>query len=163
MEREGFKLRFAAAIIDCLIIMAISIVLLPSVGSGASAAGGSWFLTVLAQLLALAIASLEIFKAQSPGKMLLGLVIRDQDGNEASQEVLIKRFLIKWCPGIIGFLGALTTLSLFSWIGQIAGIGILIAFLIILREDRKNLSWYDEVSGTAVYKKAQAATPKESE
>src|SRR6266566_324139 len=92
--REGFLLRFCAALIDgafCFIPgFVLSMVLVN--------AAGIWLTGVVVTLAYIGYSALEIFKAATPGKMLLRLKITNEDGSEASRQTLIKRWVIKQIP-----------------------------------------------------------------
>ena len=155
MERIGFGPRFGAALIDivCIIIVSVVVGFFGISFAAVSQGGGSWFAGVLVAAIMLGYWSLEIFKAQSPGKMALGLIIKNQDGSDASQDVLIKRFAIKQIAGIINAIGAITTMTFLSSIGGIAGLVIFVGCFMVFRESKQAL--HDQLAETAVFKQAK--------
>ena len=99
MERKGFGIRLAAYLIDMvimfLVIGGLATLLIagtfsvgmgtPNTAGGQAAAEGAFRIAgLVAGLLGLAYASLEIFMAQSVGKMLLKIKIADQSGSPAT-------------------------------------------------------------------------------
>ena len=161
MERIGIGPRIGAALIDvvCLILVAIPLGFVFGLGSATAISdqpGGSWFGAVIVAIIMLGYWTLEIFKAQSPGKRALGLAIKNQDGSNASQEVLIKRFLIKQVSGILNLLTAITTIGAISMLGNIAGLIVFIGFFMVLRESKQAL--HDQLSETAVFKVAKTSS-----
>ena len=92
--REGFLLRFCAALIDGALCFIPGIVLSMVLANVV----GLWLTGVLVTLAYIGYSSLEIFKAATPGKMFLKLKITNEDGTEASREALFKRWAIKQIP-----------------------------------------------------------------
>lgn len=155
MERIGFGLRFFAAVLDCIIVMVIIFVFAMITGLGLAAmsrpeVGGIW--ATLGVLIVLAYLSLEIFKAATPGKMIMKLRIRNADGTPAPVETLAKRWAVKNAGSLLRFLGALTTMALFGQLGMLIGFVIFLGCFMVFGADRQAL--HDKVAHTAVYKSA---------
>ena len=149
MERIGFGPRLGAALIDMviiLVIMSVSTLIFgvslfggglanPDMFGGASVAGLSLAGVVLS-IIPLAYMSLEVFRAATPGKMLLKLKIRAEGGAEADQNTLVKRFLVKNSAALLNILAAITTVSVFSTLGSMVGFVIGIGCLLVLTASR---------------------------
>ncbi len=166
MERIGFGPRLGAALIDMVIILVIMSVgtmifgvslfggglANPDMFDGASVAGLSLAAIVLS-IIPLAYMSLEVFRAATPGKMLLKLKIRAEGGAEADQNTLVKRFLVKNSAALLNILAAVTTVSVLSTLGSVVGFVIGIGCFLVLTASRQAL--HDRVAKTAVFKTAQ--------
>lgn len=148
MERIGVGPRFIAGLIDGLINMAITLLI------------GSWGYLgrVLASLISLGYFYTEVLQAASPGKKIMGLVIRKEDGSVADELTLQKRFAMKFgVLLVLQALGAFTTLTLFHYLGMIVGIAVLIGFLIIFK-DESNQTFQDRYNKTAVFKAEEGSS-----
>lgn len=153
MEKVGFLPRFLAALID-LVILIVLISVVGVIGGGGVTflyGGGAGYLVALfLALIPLAYTSLEILKAATAGKMAMKIAIRAVDGAPASQDVLIKRWVIKNSAGLLQLLAAITTFSLIGTLGSLAGLVIFIGCFFVLSETKQAL--HDRIAGTAVYK-----------
>jgi uncharacterized RDD family membrane protein YckC len=105
--------------------------------------------------------SLEIFFAQSLGKMLLGIVIGTDDKKFASFSQLISRFCIKNCNYIFSAIFLITSVSAFNIIGSGASWIIYIGFFLVLRESKQAL--HDQITHTAVYYKDELLQFKDNQ
>ena len=152
MEKIGFGPRFLAALIDGVILFGVAMVLGLILGGGASAfsGGGSYIAGLVVSLFSLGYTSLEIFKAATPGKMIMKIAIRNADGSVAPQEVLIKRWAIKSSGSLVHTVSAITTIALIGHIGMLFGLVILVGCFFVLGADK--LALHDKIAGTAVYK-----------
>lgn len=126
MARAGFWIRVAAALIDA-VFMAIPIVV---IYLGIAYAMGGFedevppekearierIAETVVALLALAYTSLEIWKAATPGKMLLKLQIRSPDATPAPLGNLASRWATKQSPQIIGLFAVLFASRTLEWI-----------------------------------------------
>ena len=142
--REGFLLRFCAGLIDgafCFIPGFVLSLVLVNVA-------GPWLTGVIVALAYIGYSSLEIFKAATPGKMLLKLKISNEDGSEASRQTLIKRWAIKQIPQFSRLLFVVTTVMLFNWLTVFCGIGYVISCCLTFRPERQAL--HDTMAHTAV-------------
>jgi uncharacterized RDD family membrane protein YckC len=142
--REGFLLRFCAAIIDGVFCVVPGVILSLVLAKVA----GLWFTGVFMGLATLAYSSLEIFKAATPGKMLLKLKITNEDGSEASRETLIKRWAIKQVPQFSRLLFLVTTVMLLNWVTVFCGIAYIISCCLTFKPERQAL--HDTMAHTAV-------------
>src|SRR4051812_31872678 len=80
--RIGFPMRLVAAVIDGIITMILTFI--PTIVIALVI--GPRVAQIVSALLVLAYFSLEIFKAQSVGKMVFKFVITRQDGSPAPQD-----------------------------------------------------------------------------
>ena len=153
--REGFLLRFCAALIDGALCFVPGIVLSMVLVSFA----GVWFTGVFVAVACLAYSSLEIFKAATPGKMFLKMKVTNEDGSDASRETLFKRWAIKQIPQFSRLVFVLTTVMLFNWVTVFCGIGYIISCCLTFRPERQAL--HDTFAKTAVFRTQamQAAMP----
>jgi len=141
--------RLGAGFIDGVILGVILIV-----GSSALSLfytlGVSYLGALLIEVLIVAYTTMDIFKAATPGKQLLHLVIRNQDGTPASRDVLVKRWAIKSCGSIINLLAVITTLGVLQFVGGLGGIVVVLGTFLIFTEGKQAL--HDKFAGTAVFK-----------
>ena len=162
MERVGFGSRFGAALIDVVILFAVLAIVgmvlgvgtmsaLGSMGGGAAAGGGMLMLALMG-LIPLAYTSLEILKAATPGKMVLKLAIRNEDGSPAAQDTLAKRWAIKNSASLVGFVATVTGITMLHTLGSIIGLVIFIGCFLVLQETKQAL--HDKLGKTAVYRVA---------
>jgi len=148
--REGFMLRFCAGLIDGAFCFVPGFILTLLVTKMA----GQWFAAVFVTLAYLGYSSLEIFKAATPGKMLLKLKITNEDGSAADRKTLIKRWAIKQIPQFANFVAAVTAIAIFGWFTTFCVIGYVISCCLTFRPERQAL--HDTFAHTAVFR-AQAA------
>src|SRR5213078_1724412 len=130
MERQGFGIRLGALIIDIVILIVLSLIVNLIFGRGFTfsygATRGGVAYNLVSNLISLAYWSTEIFRAASPGKMILGLKIGSETGAPATQEQLIMRFAIKTSPTLL-----MLVASIIPFIGWIIGIVAILAGLAI--------------------------------
>jgi len=149
--REGFLLRFCAGLIDG-VFCALPVYFL---GLMIAKAAGFWFAGVFTAVAYLAYSTLDIFKAATPGKMLLKLKITNEDGSEASRQTLIKRWAIKLIPHFANLIAAVTALAIFGWVTTFCFIAYVISCCLTFRPDRQAL--HDTFAHTAVFRTQAAA------
>src|SRR5258706_4710668 len=97
--REGFGIRLGALIIDIVILFIAQFIIgliIPRPTGFFRPQGGLAFIFV-SNLFQLAYMSTEIFRAATPGKMILGLYIGSETGSPANQNQFITRFAVKNC------------------------------------------------------------------
>lgn len=181
LQREGFNTRLGAALIDTLIIhlgtlplvlmvagqmatFVMTAVLIPftdgKAGADSELALGraATGLTVLFGAV-LAYSLCDVFLAATPGKLLLGLRISNQDGTPASLSQRALRWAIKfaWIIPYAIFLflmfssrASTAASEIFHWFGRLAlGLSVL-GFLLTLRPDRQAAC--DLAAHTAVFR-----------
>lgn len=149
--REGFLFRFCAALIDAVFCVVPGFVLSLIVAKVA----GLWFAGVFVALAYLGYSALEIFKAATPGKMLLKLKITNEDGSEAARATLIRRWAIKQIPQFANLVAAVTALTIFGWFTMFCVIGFVISCCLTFRPERQAL--HDTFAHTAVFRTQTAA------
>jgi uncharacterized RDD family membrane protein YckC len=167
MERQGFGIRLGAFLIDivALIILSVIISVITGHGFGVSygyrSGAGSVGYSLLMSLVILAYWSTEIFKAASPGKMLLGLSIGSETGTAASQNQLVTRWACKNAGSLIGLAATLigAVIPIFGFIiglvAVLSGLAIFVGCFLTLGAQRQAL--HDMLAHTAVYQLAPAA------
>lgn len=171
-ERVGFGTRFGALIIDIVIISVIAfiigmvgftsgILLGGAAGAGIgqtpeSAIGGSIFGAVTGfvagTLLATFIYSLlEAFTGLTIGKLLLGILIRNENGSEGNTQLYLKRWAIKNMGTLCNIAALFMHISFISTIGSLCSVAIFIGCFLALRDNKQTL--HDLLAKTAVYRK----------
>jgi len=154
MERVGFGARFLAALIDIVAMLIVLSILGTLFGVSAfsmgAGEGGFSILAVILALVPLSYSATEIFNAATPGKQLMKLKIKNEDGTDADQSVLQKRWAIKYSGSLITLIGTITTVSLFATVGGLVGLIIGLGCFMILVEGKQTL--HDKISKTAVFK-----------
>lgn len=93
---------------------------------------------------------IEGFAGASPGKMILGLKIANQDGSEADIKTYMIRWALKNSSGILSFLTILTTITFFNTIGSSFGFAFFVGCFFVLGENKQG--FHDMISKTAVYR-----------
>ncbi|MCC6220477.1 MAG: RDD family protein [Deltaproteobacteria bacterium] len=108
-----------------------------------------WACVLISILLMLIYASMEIMFFRTPGKMIMGIEIRGEDGEQASLPALFMRWIFKHL-GTHTYLIALLFLShsLISLAG-LAGFIMSIGCLMALGEKKQTL--YDKIACTCVF------------
>ena len=173
--RAGFGSRFAAAIIDQFLVLAVILVIFYFSGFFRSVAdmvnsikdnpGNKDMLLqlqkefmvenkmsfIFSSLIPLVYYTLELFVSASLGKILLGLRIANEDRTESNMTTLLTRYLSKNCSGIIVLLFYMTQLSVLSTIGQLIGLAMIVGFFFILAQKRQ--AFHDMIAKTAIFRK----------
>lgn len=108
---------------------------------------------VSATLISFIYNLVEGFLGYTAGKLMLGIQIGNQDGNNAETATLMTRYAIKNISTIVGLIGLATLISVVSTIGSVLGFVILIGCFFALGE--KKLALHDIIAKTAVYRKAE--------
>ena len=148
--RIGFVMRLVAALIDGVI--AAVLVWVPSVVLGfVYPALGA----IVGGLLAMAYYSLEVFRAQSVGKMILKYTITRQDGSPATRDQLVKRYAYKQLPQALMVVAAIPMLGFVTFLGGAAALAVVVGALMTLKPDK--LALHDKLFGTAVYGPAKVS------
>lgn len=93
---------------------------------------------------------IEGFAGASPGKMILGLKIANQDGTEADIKTYMIRWALKNASGILSFLTILTSITLFNSIGSSLGFAFFVGCFFVLGENKQG--FHDMISKTAIYR-----------
>ncbi len=95
---------------------------------------------------------LEALTGQSIGKMMLGIINRNEDGSIANAMTLMLRAAIKYISTFMFVLFIMTEEVVLIGIGQIAGFVVFIGFFFILGD--KKQGFHDMISKTAVFNKS---------
>ena len=172
-NRAGFVPRLMAALLDGVALLILSLVLGGFLGSvfgtiigallgklsGHAILGSAVFMSIfgvlgtliLMWLLNMPYSLIECFTGWTPGKYLLGLQIRNQDGRAASTGQLVGRWLIRHVAVLLAIL-SFTTIPFVALTPMAQGIIFVGCFLTLLPA---RLALHDMASGTAVYPKSE--------
>ncbi|MCX6154181.1 MAG: RDD family protein [Candidatus Kapabacteria bacterium] len=161
--RVGFWKRLAATLIDGVITAVIIVIVFYLTGKlndyifayksmfsdpiAAQEILGSF--TLLLLLIGLGYSLTEVLFAASPGKMVLGIKIAEQDGKRASIGTLAFRFLIKHIELPFSFLFVFTQIKMFSTIGTVFSLGIFVGYFFVFAAARQG--FHDMLAKTAVF------------
>lgn len=107
--------------------------------------------TLLGVLFSLLYYSTEIFFSASPGKMILGIRIGQENRHIASISNLVIRYLLKHSSAILSALSLIVLLPILSSLSSILQLLIVVCFFFTLSVKRQAL--HDILSKTAVYYK----------
>lgn len=177
--RVGFGSRFGASIIDVVLITVLAFILGPTIGAmiGAGAVGsevgmptGSSSDEEMAKGLAVGIGAaggaiaglilavpilgslyflMEAITGFTLGKLMLGIQIAREDGSKAEIKDLMIRFGIKNIGLVLGLIGGITGLAIFSKISPVASFIVLIGCFFVLGAAKQAI--HDKVAKTAVF------------
>lgn len=177
--RVGFGRRLGALVLDAIAVMVLSMIIGPLIGGLVGGLGGGAVGAVagatgdatapaaalgglFGAIMGAAIGSLivmvaywvvEIFTAASPGKMLLGIKIRNTDSSAANTATLATRYAVKNIVSIFGLLAAITGITALSSVGGLLGLVVFIGCFFTLGASRQAI--HDMIAKTAVYKTAE--------
>jgi uncharacterized RDD family membrane protein YckC len=159
-QRIGFGPRFGAALIDGLIMVPIFLLAVPMVvrleqQNRMSPAVATVVAAGLA-LVGLAYTSMEIFRAATPGKMLLKLQICSADGTPAMQSQLVNRWLYKQMANILNLFATITGLQIIAGIANIYSLILLVGCFFVFGEAKQ--AFHDRWAKTAVFNRKQLET-----
>ncbi len=167
MEREGFSIRFWAYVIDGLLLTFLDAVAAGALtysvlrGMGASLSDVTLMTVLVAHKFKLSLAMAvvyaiylapEILIAASPGKLVMGLRIRHEDGQPASFFQLLIRWAIKVLPYVCAALGPLLSIEILTFIGSIGCIILWVGCFLVLGASCQ--AFHDGFTFTAVFKKS---------
>src|SRR5437764_5199864 len=114
MDRQGFGIRLVALILDIIALVILAVLVGIIFGGGAAisypvgrAAPGHFLASFIGSLVGLAYWSTEIFRAASPGKMILGLKIGSETGSPATQNQLVTRWALKNSGSLIALVATI--------------------------------------------------------
>jgi len=172
-ERIGFGTRLGAYLIDAVLAGIVGAIVGAIAGSaiaglffssagmsgemGAEAGAlggviGGAIGTVAGSMLAyIAFLVMEGLLGQTPGKMILKIQIKNQDGSNASTGTLMVRAALKNIYYVMALLAGVTGLYFLLLVGQLGALAIFIGCFFVLGE--KKQSFHDLAAKTAVYKK----------
>lgn len=178
-KRVGFGLRFAAALIDLVVVGIAGFVagatiggmlgggiggVLGGAGGGDGAAAGAAFGAAIGAVLGAVAAFggfvflyslIEAFTGASPGKMLLGLMVGTAGGQRGSTALYVKRWAVKYSGTWLGLLGAVPGLHVLGLLAPAAGLAIFVGCFLVLGDKRQAL--HDLGAATAVFHKTDLA------
>ncbi len=166
MDRVGFGPRLIAVLLDVGIMFVGGGIasflfggLLGGLTGGAAAGVGGAFIgglfgaifggMLLFWLLGVFYGLIEAVTGQSPGKMVMGLIIRTHDGSPAPQSTLFYRYFLKNISLILSLAGGMTGLAFLIPLGDFLGLIVFLGFFMVLGASRQAL--HDVMAKTAVY------------
>lgn len=165
-KRANFGKRFGAFVIDIIVLYAlgkgielitgkatvpsqeeliglpISEIMLVSMSAG-----------IMSYYISLTYYLLEILTQKSIGKMILGLVIADRDGEKATTVALLIRYLLKQMGTILFVIALLGHIHSLIWVGSLLGFIFFVGCFMAASENR--LALHDLIAKTAVYEEKQ--------
>jgi uncharacterized RDD family membrane protein YckC len=94
---------------------------------------------------------MEGITGQTPGKMILKIQVKNEDGSKASTGTLMIRAALKNVYYVMALLAGVTGLAFLLLIGQLGALAIFVGCFFVLGE--KKQSFHDMAAKTAVYKK----------
>ena len=160
--RAGFGARAAASLLDVLVLLpalGIYVAVLYSLDANNKLTPNvEYLIDVSGSVFGVVYTTFEIFTAGTPGKLMLGLRIRDETGNAAHAARLTRRWLIKNGGTVVSVAGVALGMNIVERTGDLIGLLIVVGFLFTLRESRQ--AWYDEWAGTAVYRRKDLESPR---
>jgi uncharacterized RDD family membrane protein YckC len=176
MEPVGFGKRFAASLIDIVLIVIGGMILGGVLGGMLGTAGGAVmgaaeedpemmavgagiggvFGAIAGMGLGIGAAGIifliwEGLTGAAAGKLILGIRIKNADGSPAPVGQLIGRSAVKQIASVLTLTASVTGISVLSTIGGFAGLIILLGFFCVLGANRQAL--HDMIVKTAVYPK----------
>jgi len=178
--RTGFGKRFAAALIDFLIVVIIILLVYNATGFFESATifgqqvqenatdvaaieeltnsfmADNMSNFYFSYILILVFFSLEILIGATVGKLILGIHIADSNRRKASTTKLLTRYLIKNSASFISVIWLLTNISLINTLSTIVSIALIIGFLFVLSQKRQ--AFHDMIADTAVFNRNDIIT-----
>ncbi len=168
MRRVGFSTRLGAALLDMVIVLVAGALLgfllggtlggllggVAGQGLGAimgAMLGGAMGAAAMVSLVSTVYGLIEGFVGQSPGKMILGIIIREQDGSPAARTTLLARYAVKNASTLLSLLAGITGSKLLESASGIAGVIVFLGCFLVLGASR--LALHDMIAKTAVYPK----------
>lgn len=157
-NRLGLEVpRIVASIID-----AVAMVLIFTIVSVILRHG--WIAGIVSYAGILGYMFAEVLNAASPGKQLMGVKILAANGSTASQDTLVKRYVVKMAGTLIGLIAAIFAIPILGWlislVGALVGLGLGLGSLYTVMQPGKQTIW-DQFADTAVYPAAEAPIPTE--
>jgi uncharacterized RDD family membrane protein YckC len=142
--RVGIAHRFLATLVDAIVLAVLTVIPNVVLSKISPVLAG-----IVGGVLALAYYSLEVFKAQSFGKMIFKLKITRPDGTPATQDQLVRRYAFKQAPQLLAIVAAIPFLHFVGFVAGLAALAVLVCSLFMLKPEK--LAFYDQLFGTAVY------------
>ncbi len=121
-----------------------------------------WTLSVIwpiaVMFVSLPYSLIEGIFAQSPGKMLVKIIIRNQDNTPAPISKLLLRFLLKNLNNFVALFGIFLLSKTIDTFASLLGLVITIGCFFVLGQAR--LAFHDMLAKTAVYKSVTEESPE---
>ncbi|MBI5325925.1 MAG: RDD family protein [Ignavibacteriae bacterium] len=97
--------------------------------------------------------SLEIVLAATPGKIILGIQIANQDRTQATIITLFTRFVLKHSNSIFSLLAFVIAVKAFDFVGSLLGLAFIVGCFFVLASKRQG--FHDMIAKTAVFRKKE--------
>ncbi|MCL5991324.1 MAG: RDD family protein [Bacteroidetes bacterium] len=97
--------------------------------------------------------SLEVVLAATPGKLMLGIQIANEDRTNATMLTLFIRFLLKHSNSIFSLLAFVFAINAFDFVGSILGFAFIVGCFFVLAAKRQG--FHDMIAKTAVFRKKE--------
>lgn len=94
---------------------------------------------------------IEGFTGATPGKMILGIKVKNADGSDAGMGSLLLRTVLKNISVVMPVLAGVTGVAILGQIGSYGGLAIFVGCFFVLGAKRQ--AFHDMIGKTAVYKK----------
>jgi len=94
---------------------------------------------------------IEAFTGASPGKMVLGFKVGNEDGSAGDLSLYLKRWVIKNASSVFSMLAIFTGLVFLQPIGSLIGVVMFFGCFLALTEECQAL--HDKIAKTAIYNK----------
>jgi len=169
MNRAGFGIRLGALLIDGVILFIlykiVGVIVAPHIDPTgktfqevyAAALAAARRVALFYSFIQLAYMSTEVFKAASPGKMILKLKIISETGEAAQPNQLWTRFAVKNAATLVGILWAISGLGIVYAVQVLAGLAVFGGCFMALGAKKQAL--HDVIAKTAVLQPAAAGVP----
>ena len=164
-EKIGFGKRLGAYLLDAVLAGILGAV--PGMVAGASLAamffpgdylgsltsiiGGALGTVACVFLMYVVFMLIEGFTGATPGKMILGLKVKNADGSDAGIGFLLLRAVLKNISYVAFILAGLTGVRVLMSVGNIGGLVIFIGCFFVLGAKKQAI--HDLIGKTAVFKK----------
>lgn len=149
MDRIGFEERFYAVIMDTIVLMPIGYLTLFLFQKYLPGIENYFTKSIIWSAFGFFYSTFEIFKARTPGKMIVKIIIRNQDGSIASYYTLIFRWMLKYLDNLFFLIFYFTRNNLFMY--SALGIGIIITLGCFLALGELKQALHDRIAKTAVF------------
>lgn len=117
---------------------------------------GGFFITMMgwmggAMLAGFIFIIIEALSGATPGKMMLGIKIANEDGTAANTSIYLKRTALKNISTVINIVSTITGIVMLATLGSVLGFAIFIGCFFVLGAKRQ--SFHDMIAKTAVFNK----------
>lgn len=110
-----------------------------------------YVVVLFSSLIALPYSMMELRTGVSPGKYVLGIKVAGLYGEQASRQLLARRWLIKNSGTLLGLIAFVVGIGFLDTLATLASFGVIFGCFLVLTPDRMAL--HDLGAGTAVFRK----------